>query len=36
MKNFKLRCVLSLVGLLTIVNLFSQDKHDYITPLGKS
>ena len=36
MKNFKLRCVLSLVGLLIIVNLFSQDKHDYITPLGKS
>ena len=36
MKNFKLRCVLSLVGLLTIVNLFSQDKDDYITPLGKS
>lgn len=36
MNNFKSRCILSLVGLMTIVNLFSQDKHDYATPLGKS
>ena len=36
MKSFKLRFLLSLVGLMTIVNLFSQDKHDYATPLGKS
>lgn len=36
MKCFKLRCILFLVGLMTIVNLFSQDKHSYATPLGKS
>ena len=36
MESFKLRCVLLLVGLMTIMNLFSQDKHDYATPLGKS
>ena len=36
MKSFNLRCVLFLVGLMTIVNLFSQDKHSYATPLGKS
>lgn len=36
MESFKLRIVLSLVGLMTIVNLFSQDKHDYATPVGKS
>lgn len=36
MKCSKLRCILFLVGLMTIVNLFSQDKHSYATPLGKS
>ncbi|WP_299092306.1 hypothetical protein [uncultured Bacteroides sp.] len=36
MKNVKLRCILSLVGLMTMVYLFSQDKHSYATPLGKS
>lgn len=36
MKNFKLRFLLFLAGLMTIVNLFSQDKHNYATPLGKS
>ena len=36
MKSFNLRCVLFLVGLMTVVNLFSQDKHSYATPLGKS
>ena len=36
MKSLKLRFLLSFVGLMTIVNLFSQDKHDYATPLGKS
>ena len=35
MESFKLRCVLLLVGLMTIMNLFSQDKHDYATPLGE-
>ena len=36
MESLKLRFLLSLVGLMTIVNLFSQDKHSYATPLGKS
>lgn len=36
MKSFKLRCILFLVGLMTIANLFSQDKHSYTTSLGKS
>lgn len=36
MKNFKLRLVLSLIGLMAITHLFSQDKHSYATPLGKS
>ena len=36
MKSFKLRCILSLVGLMAMANLFSQDKHSYATPLGKS
>lgn len=36
MGNLKLRCALSLVGLMAIMSLFSQDKHDYITPFGKT
>lgn len=36
MKSVKLRCILLLVGLMTIANSFSQDKHNYATPLGKS
>lgn len=36
MKSFNLRCILSLVGLMAMANLFSQDKHSYATPLGKS
>lgn len=36
MKHFNLKFVLLLVELVTVVNLFSQDKHDYVTPLGKS
>lgn len=36
MKSVKLRCILLLVGLMTIANSFSQDKHSYATPLGKS
>ena len=36
MKNFNLRFQLFLVGLMTFLNIFSQDNHNYGTPLGKS
>lgn len=36
MKNLNLKLALLLVGLITTTNLFSQDKHNYATPLGKS
>lgn len=36
MKYFKLRSLLLVIGLMAITSLFSQDKHDYATPLGRS
>lgn len=35
MKSTKLRIILSLVGLMMITNLFSQDNHNYYTPAGR-
>ena len=36
MKSLNLKFVLLLVGLMTVINLYAQDKHNYATPLGRS